>query len=91
VTDASYLDVLWRDCIDVLLRQQKHHLPHIHAQYADEEAVILIPEGDVIEGSLKTAKLKLVQAWIEIHREELIADWNLAVTGRQVFKIEPLK
>ena len=70
---------------------KKHHLPHIHAQYGEEEAVISIPEGNMMEGSLRTAKLKLVQAWVEIHREELIADWNLAVTGRQVFKIEPLK
>ena len=70
---------------------KKHHLPHIHAQYGEEEAVISIPEGNMMEGLLRTAKLKLVQAWVEIHREELIADWNLAVTGRQVFKIEPLK
>ena len=70
---------------------RKHHKPHIHAQYAEEEAVISIPDGDVIEGSLRTAKLKLVQAWIEIHYEELMADGSLAVNGRQVFKIEPLK
>jgi hypothetical protein len=36
-------------------------------------------------------KGKLVQAWIEIHREELLADWQLAVNGEEVFKIEPLK
>ena len=59
---------------------KKHHLPHIHAQYGEEEAVISIPEGSVIEGSLRTAKLKLVQAWIEIHRDELMADWQLAVS-----------
>lgn len=70
---------------------KKHHLPHIHAQYGEEEAVISIPEGSVIEGSLRTAKLKLVQAWIEIHRDELMADWQLAVNGQAVLKIEPLK
>ena len=31
---------------------KKHHLPHIHAQYGEEEAVISIPEGEIIEGSL---------------------------------------
>jgi hypothetical protein len=35
--------------------------------------------------------MKLVQAWLEIHRDELIADWQMAVEGRQPFKIEPLK
>ena len=70
---------------------RKHHLPHIHAQYSDEEAVISIPDGDVIEGSLRSNKLKLVQAWIEIHQDELMADWELAVNGQPIFKIEPLK
>jgi len=46
---------------------KKHHLPHIHAQYGEEEAVISIPEGNMMEGSLRTAKLKLVQAWVEIN------------------------
>lgn len=35
--------------------------------------------------------MKLVQAWIEIHKDELIANWELAINGQQVFKIEPLK
>ena len=70
---------------------RKHHKPHIHVQYSDEEAVISIPDGNLMEGSLRSAKLKLVQAWIEIHHEELMADWELAVNGQQLFKIDPLK
>jgi hypothetical protein len=70
---------------------RKHHLPHIHVQYSDEEAVISIPDGNIMDGSLRSAKLKLVQAWIEIHQDELMADWELAVNGQQVFKIDPLK
>ena len=68
-----------------------HHLPHIHVQYNDEEAVISIPEGEIIEGSLQRSKLKLVEAWIELHRDELMADWTLAVNGEAIFKIDPLK
>jgi hypothetical protein len=37
------------------------------------------------------AKLKLILAWIEIHKEELMADWKLASRKEPVFKIEPLK
>ncbi len=44
-----------------------------------------------MEGELKPNKLKLVQAWIEIHQEELMADWELASRGENVFKIDPLK
>ena len=68
-----------------------HQQPHIHVQYSDEEAVISIPDGEVIEGSLRRAELKLVQAWVELHRDELMADWTLAVNGQPVFKIDPLK
>ncbi len=35
--------------------------------------------------------MKLVRAWIEIHQEELMADWQLAVEGQRVFTIDPLR
>jgi len=35
--------------------------------------------------------MKLVQAWIEIHNDELLADWDLAICGETIFKIDPLK
>jgi hypothetical protein len=70
---------------------RRHNLPHIHIKYGDEEAVISIPNGEIIEGSIRSAKLKLVQAWIEIHQENLMANWELAINGQAVFKIEPLR
>ena len=41
---------------------KKHHLPHIHVKYQGQEAVLSIPDGDLLEGELKTNKMKLVQA-----------------------------
>jgi hypothetical protein len=70
---------------------QRHHVPHIHVKYQDEEAVLSIPDGNLLEGQLKANKMKLVQAWIEIHGDDLMADWELANQGQNVFKIEPLK
>ena len=35
--------------------------------------------------------IKLVHAWIEIHQDELMADWRLAIQGEPIFKIDPLK
>jgi hypothetical protein len=71
--------------------QRKHHLPHIHVKYQEQEVVLSIPEGDVLEGELKRSKMKLVQAWIEIHQDELMANWELASGGEAIFKIDPLK
>lgn len=70
---------------------RRHHQPHIHVRYQDQEIIIAIPEGEILEGEIKSNKLKLVQAWIEIHQEELMADWELASQGQTVFKIDPLK
>jgi len=69
----------------------KHKAPHIHVQYGEQNAVISIPSGEILAGRIKPAKLKLVQAWIEIHRDDLMADWKLAVDGQKVFKIQPLR
>ena len=70
---------------------RRHHIPHIHVKHQEQEAVIVIPTGDILEGSLKPNKLKLVQAWIEIHQDDLMADWELASAGESIFKIDPLR
>jgi hypothetical protein len=74
-----------------LYDNKKHSRPHIHAEYAEYEASIAIDDDTVLSGSLLNTKLKLVQAWIEIHREDLLANWKLAVNGESVFKIDPLR
>ncbi len=73
------------------LDTKQHHLPHIHVEYQGKEAVISIPSGDVIVGEIATNKMKLLQAWIEIHQEEIMADWAIAVKGGEIFRIDPLR
>lgn len=73
------------------LDNKKHHIPHLHIKYQEQEAVVSIPEGNILEGEIPINKMKLVQAWIEIHKDELIADWELASKGETLFKIDPLK
>jgi hypothetical protein len=70
---------------------QQHHLPHLHVEYQGKEAVISILDGNLLEGEFPAKKLRLVQAWIAIHEEELMADWALAVKGESVFPIAPLR
>ena len=73
------------------LDTKQHKLPHIHVKYGEKEGVYQIPEGLLLEGSIPSNKEKLLQAWIEIHRDELAANWDLAVHGNKVFVIDPLK
>ncbi len=70
---------------------KQHSLPHIHVDYQDSSAIISVESGEVMDGSIPVSKHNLVKAWIEIHREELLANWSLAIKGEPLFKIEPLK
>ena len=72
------------------LDNKHHHLPHIHAKYAEFEASLGIDEGEVLSGELPRKQLRLVQAWIELHRDELSANWELAANGETPYKIDPL-
>ena len=62
---------------------ERHKTPHIHAKYQGETSSFSILDGGILSGRFP--------AWIEIHREELMANWDLAVTGAHPFQIEPLR
>ena len=68
----------------------KHNKPHIHAEYQGEELVIALA-GEILEGKMPSNKLKLLVAWMEIHKDELAANWDLLSAGEKFYKIEPLK
>lgn len=68
----------------------QHNLPHIHAEYSGEEVVVAL-DGTVLEGGIPRNKMKLLQAWLEIHRDDLEANWKLLSAGEQFFRIDPLR
>jgi len=68
----------------------KHHLPHFHAKYQDHEIVMTF-DGEILEGTMPSSKIKLISAWAEIHKEDLQANWDLLSSGNQIFRIEPLR
>lgn len=70
---------------------KQHKLPHIHVKYQEFEVIVAIPDGEVLDGDFPKPQMKLLQAWIELHRDELVADWQLAVSGELPYKIEPLR
>ena len=65
----------------------EHIPPHFHARHGEDRAVIDIASGDVLEGELSRRDLRLVEAWLELNRESLMANWQLAREGREMFKI----
>ncbi len=73
-----------------LLDNKHHNLPHIHAKYTEFEASISIENGEILAGKLPRKQLRLVQAWIELYRDELMANWEISISGDNPYKINPL-
>lgn len=71
-------------------RGGRHHKAHIHAIYGNYEIVIAL-DGEILEGQFPSRQLKMLEGWIAIHEDELIANWQLLSAGEGFFKIEPLK
>ena len=69
----------------------EHNPPHFHAHYQGFKAVIDIETCEFVEGNLPRKQAKYVLAWAELHKDELLADWELASSGVEPFKIEPLR
>ena len=68
----------------------EHNPPHFHAYFGEENAIFNL-DGELMEGSFSKRNQKLVSAWCELHHDELVANWNLATNGEELFKISPLK
>ena len=68
----------------------RHHKPHIHAEYQGDVAVYSIDDGKLLAGKIPPKKQKLVIAWLEIHKEDLLADWQLSVNGKSPLPIKGL-
>lgn len=69
---------------------EPHHLPHFHAYYQDDVAVFSLIPIDLIAGSLPRRQRRLVEAWAELHQEELLEDWQRLQSGQTPLPIEPL-
>lgn len=70
----------------------KHNVPHLHAEYSGEEIVMAL-DGTILEGekNFPRNKRKMLEVWMEIHREDLEANWKLLSNGEQFFRIDPLR
>jgi len=64
--------------------------PHFHAEYGGHKCLVDIQRGCVIKGALPSRQLKLVLAWAEIYRDELMQNWELAKNSQKLIRIAPI-
>ena len=67
-----------------------HNPPHFHVRYNEFRAIIEIETGNVI-GEMPNRALKIVFEWLDIHKKELMDNWNKLQKGKSVVKIKPLE
>jgi hypothetical protein len=70
---------------------EPRHLPHFHAYYQDETAVIGLEPIELVAGTLPRRQRRFVEAWAELHQEELLADWQRLQGGLAPLPIAPLE
>lgn len=68
----------------------EHNPPHFHALYQGNKAVFDL-NGELIEGHMPVNQTKLIAAWVVLHHDELLANWELAINREPLYRIEPLK
>jgi hypothetical protein len=77
--------------IIIAMYYNDHPPPHFHAKYGGDEATISIDNGSVLEGSLSTRAMRLVDEWRVLHQTELHEAWSHARAREPLNKIEPLE
>ena len=73
------------------LGKKEHNPPHFPAYYQDFKGIFDINSCEMSEGDLPKRQIKLIEAWAELHKDELLADWKLAQNGEPPYKIDPLQ
>lgn len=69
---------------------EPHNTPHFHAYYQDEAAVFGFDPVELLAGRLPRRQQRLVEAWAELHQDELADDWARLQAGRPHIPIDPL-
>jgi len=77
--------------IRITMNWNEHNPPHFHVEYAEFNATVLINEGIIDRGFIPNTQLKLVLAWCEIHKDELMQNWVLSEQGQPMNAIDPLR
>ncbi|HEV2426337.1 MAG TPA: DUF4160 domain-containing protein [Terriglobia bacterium] len=68
-----------------------HHRAHFHAYYQNQVAIYAVDVIELLGGELPLPQARLVEAWAELHRNELLEDWARLQAGRRPFKVAPLQ
>jgi hypothetical protein len=88
IADVPRLSVFYGIVIEMYFGD--HPPPHFHARYGGDAAKIDIASGEIIAGTLPGRALRLVREWMQLHGDELEANWRRVVGHERPLTIDPL-
>lgn len=73
-----------------MYNNNENNPPHFHAEYQGYNAVFNM-DGELINGEMPKRQMQFIVAWAELHKDELLANWELAMAEQPLYKVEPLR
>jgi len=67
-----------------------HAPPHFHAKYADYEVTVDILSG-VVDGKFPKRALRHILEWYDLHKTELLENWERCGKNEVLKAIDPLE
>ncbi len=68
----------------------EHNPPHFHVWYKEYKATVTI-DGGIVKGNMPRRALNLVYEWLDMHRTELLENWERMRNAQAFVKINPLE
>ena len=75
--------------IIIMMYFSDHAPAHFHAWYGNYKVTVSIKDG-VVKGEMPARALRMILEWLDLHRDELMVNWERACKGEALNKIEPL-
>lgn len=69
----------------------RHHRPHLHAAYQRAKVVLAVDTIEVLAGKLPPRQQRLLEAWAELHHQELREAWDSLQSDNPPTAIDPLR
>jgi hypothetical protein len=76
--------------IIISMHYRDHNPPHFHARFGNYKISVDIGTGTV-SGKFPKRALNAVLDWRDLHKKELLQDWELAALKKTLNKIKPLE
>ena len=75
--------------IVIYVHYADHEPPHFHARYQEQEVTVEILTT-VVQGKMPGRALRMLFEWSELHRPELLDNWQRAQERRPLVSVPPL-